>query len=70
MQRIKDIIYRGQEVVIIKDTDGSYIADVREDKTNGDIIAGWDCLKSEEEAILTAKQFIDENQPKGGASRD
>ena len=60
MQHIRDLKYKGHERVIIKELSGKYIADVRADNYDGEILTGWDGLESEEKAILTAKQFINE----------
>jgi hypothetical protein len=58
MMHIKDLTYKGHEIIINKDSRG-FIADVRSDEFEGELVAGYCELASESEAIEKAKFYID-----------
>lgn len=57
-QHIRDLEYRGHEVVVIKEH-GYYSCDVREDTFDGAFIAGFWGLQTESIAVDKAYDWID-----------
>lgn len=60
MVHIHDILYRGHEIIILKgDRHERYCFDIREDEFDGELIHGMYGLRSKEEAIRDAREWID-----------
>lgn len=66
MKHIKDIEYKGHEIVIIQDTEGEYdkkgtfIADIRADNFDGEMIAGYTGLSTAKVAEQAGRDYIDQ----------
>lgn len=60
MKHIRDLTHRGREIVIMLDEDGTYVVDIRENDTDGEMIAGFSGLESEPDARRKAFATIDE----------
>ncbi len=58
MTHLNDLYMYGLEVITYKDGE-VYSVDVRENDTDGDIIAGYTDLTSEDDAEFVARAFID-----------
>lgn len=59
MEHLQDYYYRGHEVILIKDSNKTIIADIREDDYDGDLIAGMMGFKTRKEAKDWAEEYID-----------
>lgn len=59
MQHIEDIQYRGHEIVIAQDADGTYVVDIREDNFSGSFAGGYTGIDTLEDAKLLGKVFVD-----------
>lgn len=58
MKHVLDTTYRGHEICVCTDGQG-FTADVREDDRDGEFMAGFCDLPTEESAIAIARSFID-----------
>lgn len=58
MKHIKDIAYKGHEIVLMKD-DSGYAIDIRSNDFDGEFIIGYTAMETAVEAMDKAKEFID-----------
>ena len=56
---IRELMYKGHELVIIKQINDSYIVDIRIDDYDGHMMQGYGGLSSDSEAESVGKAFVD-----------
>lgn len=60
MKHIQDFTFRGHEIILMQDSiNGSYAVDIRADDFDGDIIAGYNEFKRQDDARYCAMAFVD-----------
>jgi len=61
MESIKDFTYKGHEIMVFKDDDGTFIVDIREDDFQGAIAQGFLDFDSAEGAAQEGRNYVDIN---------
>lgn len=58
MKHIKDLEYKGHEIVIMQDSTG-YAVDIRSDNFDGEMVDGYLELATQADAINKGKEVVD-----------
>ena len=60
MNHVKDVVYKGHELVVIEDTSAhTFMVDVRADNYDGVMLAGYTDFKTPDDAVRAGQIFID-----------
>lgn len=58
MDHVKDIEYRGHEIIIMSQANGKFAVDIRIDNFDGELIGGYQDLATQADAEWTGKVFV------------